>query len=141
MFFPPTHLHSFSFYWRKKTKHPKFGLLMCCVSSIDCLASDFANFLDVGFWFCTKEPHFLLEPGPGESSDTGSGEYSLAFPLRPPDPACVSVCPSVPSCPAFPPFISQRRVPGARRLNAPGQPSAAFSAFRERAYNFYTNIG
>ena len=40
----PSAAHFLFLYWRK---NPRFGTLICCVSSIDCLASDFANFLDV----------------------------------------------------------------------------------------------
>lgn len=53
----------------KKTPNkqkPNLAIYFVVFPLLNCLASDFANFLDVHFWFCTKEPHFLLESGPGD---------------------------------------------------------------------------
>lgn len=74
-------------------KNPNLVFQICCVSSIDCLASDLASFLDVHFWFCTKELHFLLESGPGEreretAADPGNCEYAMVLLLCVSDPDC-----------------------------------------------------
>lgn len=137
--FPPIHFDSFSFYWREKKNTLKYGLLIYCVFSIDCLASDFANFLDVRFWSCTKEPHFLLESGPGERQrqtlDPVSTPWSFSRAALTPRPVR----------PVLPPplYLPVNFVPGARsspELTLPAL-STMVSTFRERDDNFYTNTG
>lgn len=132
---PPTTLTHFLFIGGKK-KHTnlKYGLLIYCVFSIDCLASDFANFLDVRSWSCTKQPHFLLEPGRGQRRrqtwDVVSTPWSFSrvaltpCPLRS-RPASLSLSPGARSSPD---------------LTLPAL-STTVSTLREREYNFHTDIG
>lgn len=107
----------------EKKKKNKFAILICCYSSIGCLVSDFADFLDVHFWFCTKESHFLLESGPGDRSGLGNCECPPVFPGAS-DPFLHLA--------AFPAFSTEFPFSRASCLNSPPRLSAPFSTFRKR---------
>lgn len=105
-FLPPSRLPFFFSFMEgeKKTPNkqkPNLAIYFVVFPLLNCLASDFANFLDVHFWFCTKEPHFLLESGPGDrpqqaleivSTPQASSSDALTLAVR---LSCLP-CPSLP---------------------------------------------